>query len=367
MVDKKKLGFDGQWVEIFSTGRKVGFSDEGEKVPVDVDLAFLRTAASTYDPAIHEAPACIGHPANDAPAYGWIAGARVNGNKLEVQFADTQPAFEQAVRGGLFKKRSPKFYMDDDAPGGKGPYIRHVAFLGAMPPADKSLKDIQHAQHAQFSENEGKTIAFELELSEGEGMTTEHENRKPIAEQIAEYFQGLFKTRKGTDAAFSETEIQTIVDGAIEKAKTGIEASFSEQITALKKENAELKKSVDAQAGSSQRGAIVSFCESLPAKVSPAMKKMGIVEFMETLDVTPATKKVSVISFAEEGGKEIEKPVDFSQLGWFEAFVKSLPDYVSFGESFGDIKLKGDGSDVVNPQRMDVMRAEAGITKPSAA
>ena len=181
MADKNKLGFNGQWVEVFSTGRKIGVTDDGTKIPVDIDLDFLQTAASTYNAETHEAPACIGHPKHDAPAYGWVSGARVNGNKLEVQFAETQPEFERMVKSGMFKKRSPKFYMDDEAPGGKGPYIRHVAFLGAMAPAAKGLKDVQHAQ---FNEDEGKTIAFEIEFSEGEGMTTENKTsaneREPI-------------------------------------------------------------------------------------------------------------------------------------------------------------------------------------------
>lgn len=32
----------------------------------------IQDIASCYDPAKREAPLCIGHPANNLPAYGWV-------------------------------------------------------------------------------------------------------------------------------------------------------------------------------------------------------------------------------------------------------------------------------------------------------
>jgi hypothetical protein len=358
----KRLGFSGQWIDLFKTGRHVGFDEAGKKVAVEVTPDFLRAVADNYDPALHEAPACIGHPENDAPAYGWVDGMRVEGNMLQAQFADTDAGFEQIVNAGRYKKRSPKFYLDEQGCG-KFPYLRHVAWLGAEPPAVKGMRDVQ--RHAQFSEDEGETVAFEIEFSEGEGMTTENKTTDAQVEGavkkfLKETFPSLFGEEKAAPAAsFSETDRQKL----IADATTAATAAFSEELKARDTKIEALTKQVNAQTGSSQRGAIVAFCESLPGTVLPWMRNAGVVEFMEGLEDSTTLKKVPVLSFSEEGGKEVEKTVDVSPRSWFENFLKTLARHpaVSFGESFGDLKLQGDGGDVVNPKRMDSMRSTIGL------
>lgn len=183
--------------------------------------------------------------------------------------------------------------------------------------------------------------------------------QKTIRESVATFFKDLFKGEaRPATANFSEADAQRLIDSAMKTAVTPL----TEKITSLETENKSLRVAVDSQAGSSTRGEIVAFCESLPGTILPAVKRMNIVGFMERLAGRPE-KKITVITFTEEG--KTEKPVEISDLQWFQDFLKALPPFVQFGETFGDVKLKGDGSDVTNPQQLDNMRDEVGI-KPAA-
>src|SRR5262245_19989291 len=120
---KSKTGFGGQWVEIFAAGKHT----DSDGRTHDITPEFLNSVVANFSCEQHEAPAVVGHPRDSAPAYGWAHALRVNGDKLEVQFADVDSDFEALVRDGKFKKRSASFYVDPKtAPGGKAPYLRHV-------------------------------------------------------------------------------------------------------------------------------------------------------------------------------------------------------------------------------------------------
>ncbi|MGB9106828.1 MAG: hypothetical protein WCC59_18885 [Terriglobales bacterium] len=137
-----------QWLEIFRAG------DYGAKG--NYSAADLQAIASSYDPSSHEAPVTIGHPEMNAPAFGWVEKLKASGGTLLAKLRQVQPAFEDLVRRGSFKKRSVAFYRPD---GGSQLRLRHLAFLGAQPPEVKGLAD---PQFAQFSEsNAAVCVDFE--------------------------------------------------------------------------------------------------------------------------------------------------------------------------------------------------------------
>ncbi|MCA1944541.1 MAG: hypothetical protein LDL30_04540 [Desulfovibrio sp.] len=115
-------------------GQELHFSD-----------ADLTATAAAYDPAKHEAPLVIGHPATDAPAYGWVKSLTVHPGQSGLELGATPgpvaPEFAGAVNTGLYKKISASFYpphaKSNPVPGVY--YLRHVGFLGAQPPAVKGL------------------------------------------------------------------------------------------------------------------------------------------------------------------------------------------------------------------------------------
>jgi len=112
----------------------------------------LDQVVKTYDPSIHEAPLVIGHAGdNDSlPAYGWIKGFSKQGGNLYADVAFTDTA-KDLVKDGHYRKVSISFYSPDSAINPhKGKWsARHLALLGASPPAVKGLEPFT------FSEMEG--------------------------------------------------------------------------------------------------------------------------------------------------------------------------------------------------------------------
>ena len=125
--------------EILKTGKFLS-SNGQEKEFSQTDLENI---ASSYDPSVSEAPLVIGHPKTNDPAYGWIENLKVTGDRLIAKAKQVVPEFLEAVKNGLFKKRSVSLTQD-----GK---LRHVGFLGAELPAVKGLADLS------FSETETDT------------------------------------------------------------------------------------------------------------------------------------------------------------------------------------------------------------------
>jgi hypothetical protein len=102
----------------------------------------VAATARAYDPALHEAPIVVGHPALDAPAYGWVKQLAFEGGALEATPAQVNAEFAEAVRAGAYKKMSAAFWAPD-APGNPVPgvfYLRHIGFLGGAAPAVKGLR-----------------------------------------------------------------------------------------------------------------------------------------------------------------------------------------------------------------------------------
>lgn len=131
-----------QDIEVFRAGRHT--DDQG--VAHYFSEADLDGMATSYSPSLREAPLTIGHPKDDLPAYGWVKRVTHAANgALSIAPHQLEPQFAEMVQSGRFKKRSACFYPPL-APNNPTPgkwYLRHVAFLGAQPPAVAGLKDIQ--------------------------------------------------------------------------------------------------------------------------------------------------------------------------------------------------------------------------------
>lgn len=98
-------------------------------------VADLYRIAADYDPAWHEAPACVTHEGDprenlSAEAYGWVRRLWVDGDRLFAEVADVPDDFVAAVRAGRYRKRSAGFYTALPRPDGStGPYLRHLAWV----------------------------------------------------------------------------------------------------------------------------------------------------------------------------------------------------------------------------------------------
>ena len=126
-------------IQCFRAGRHVALSGAA----LTFAASDLEATARAYDPAKHEAPIVVGHPALDAPAYGWVRSLHQVGDALEALPRKVDPVFAEAVRRGAYGKVSAAFFTPD-APGNPSPgvyYLRHVGFLGAASPAVKGMRD----------------------------------------------------------------------------------------------------------------------------------------------------------------------------------------------------------------------------------
>ncbi|POF97677.1 hypothetical protein [Pseudomonas putida] len=100
----------------------------------------LQAMADVYQPSLKKAALCLGHPADNLPSYGEVAGLFVKGDRLYAQ-AHPNADLVSLVRKGSYGPVSASFHHptspENPRPGAY--YLRHVGFLGAMPPAVKGL------------------------------------------------------------------------------------------------------------------------------------------------------------------------------------------------------------------------------------
>jgi hypothetical protein len=184
-------------LEIFRAGSHTAMSGQ----TLEFTEEALRATAAAYDPSIHEAPLVVGHPKHDAPAFGWIDAVIANGQSLAAEPVQVEPTFKEWVDQGRYKKISASFY-DPKSPQNPVPgvyYLRHVGFLGAMPPAIKGMKPIELAEGEEgiitieFGENtsfsKGEQMKEELDRREAE--LTEREAKLRAKERRLEFSEAL--------------------------------------------------------------------------------------------------------------------------------------------------------------------------------
>lgn len=318
----------GKKIEIFKPGRHT--ASDGR--PYDITAEQVAAGALAYDPAVHEAPLVVGHPAADQPAYGWVTSLAF-GESLVAEADQVEPAFAEMVAAGRFKKVSASFYLPESPTNPKPGvlYLRHVGFLGAQPPAVKGLRAPQFAEGEEgvvdFVE-EGNLYSTLADLLRnlrdwiiGSGGVEEAdrilpnwqvENVSRIANQTREaegkanasFFEGdpmdkAEMERKEADLSRREAEV------------TAREAAFSERETAL-----------TAAEKATARAGVAEFVEGLvkEGRVLPH-DKAGLVEFMAGQPVE------AVVEFAE-GGAQVKKPAG----EWLKVFLSALPKQVEFAE-----------------------------------
>lgn len=169
---------------------KVGKHTDNKGNVVEFSAADLKEIATFYNPKDHEAPLVIGHPKTDAPAYGWAQKLEFDEsiNQL-VAFADINaPEFSEAIDKQFYKKISASFYPKDSPQNpvqGKAFGLRHIGFLGAVPPSIKGLDALRTADFSALDES----ITFEFNEEKSESVPTsdvsQEERFKRLEERLA--------------------------------------------------------------------------------------------------------------------------------------------------------------------------------------
>jgi hypothetical protein len=279
-------------VEVFRAG---DYSDKGCYTPEDID-ALVRD----YDPQLHEAPVTIDH-LQSGPAFGWVRSLRRAGDLLIARLKGLNEQFQGLLRQGAFKKRSVELYQQFQQTG--RPYLRAVSFLGARIPEVKGLAD-------PIFHDEGEFVA--IDFAEPEATTTESDQ---------------------PDVTISGEESQPPANVAItdEDASCTNTAQVGEEDAALRQlqhEKEQAEQELASLRQTQRRAQLQAFCQSLKhqGKFLPAWEKLGIVDFLESLDDLAHNETATAVSCFGES----DTPT--TALEWFKAFLAALPPLVPLGE-----------------------------------
>ncbi|NSY13057.1 hypothetical protein [Agrobacterium vitis] len=178
-----------------------------EGASITYSAADLKAAADAYDPDTAPVPVVVGHPATDAPAYGWAQSFDYDASsqRLYATVGEIDPAFSEAVKAGRYKKVSLSFFRPEASanpvPGTW--YPRHIGFLGGAAPAVSGLKNVQ------FSAPEG-SVTVSADFGE-RGFEEAASLFRSIREFVIEKFgmEDADKALPGFQIDWlSETEIQ---------------------------------------------------------------------------------------------------------------------------------------------------------------
>lgn len=117
------------WVEIF----RAGTHTDAKGREFTASTADLDQIVANH--ALGRAPAVLGHPKDNDPAYAWVDELKRDGESLFAKFGDINPAFDDGVALGAYRNRSIKIVRDK----ARGLRLWHVGWLGAQPPAVDGL------------------------------------------------------------------------------------------------------------------------------------------------------------------------------------------------------------------------------------
>lgn len=170
------------WIEVFRAGKQTDSSgDTREWTQADleniVNLYNMQEAEGR-----HEAPIVVGHPTQNSPAYGWVESLKTRGGKILAKIKQLDSEFRELVNNGRYNRVSIALYPNM--------LLRHIGFLGAVPPAVKGLKPAQFAD-AEYSE-------YELSQTKQESLFTEIEYNAELDNRSNEQYQSY------SDAEFGD-------------------------------------------------------------------------------------------------------------------------------------------------------------------
>lgn len=294
-------------IEIFRAGRQVDDAGNAHEFS-EADVAGI---AAAYTPSLREAPLTVGHPASNLPAYGWVKGLAAAAGVLTMNPHQVEPQFAEMVQAGRFKKRSASFYPpaspNNPAPGRW--YLRHVAFLGAQPPAVAGLKDIQFSA--------GDADAGAVCFSEAVLPPSTHQETTTMDEEMKS------RLAQAEAEAAAAKAAQAAAEAAAEAANAQL-AQFAEQ------------QRQDRHAGH------VSFAETQvkAGKLLPKDKETAVAVLDQLAEAQP-------VEFSEGSAAKKVAPAE-----WLKSLIAGAKPVVSFGE-FAPASVAGESTKGLSDADLD--------------
>ncbi len=358
----------GNWFDVFKTGTH---TDTTGKTHV-VTPEHLKLIERKFNESNEDAPLVVGHPKTNDPAYGWAKRFRVIGEKLQVLAGEVVPEFAESVRKRMFKKISLSLRPDWS--------VRHIGFLGAVPPAVKGLIPVPAGC---FAEEPGD---FTIEFAEGElnfsdswfalsrirtigrmmqsmrdyilgkdGLETADKvvsqydidfikEEPPPDKEAAEAAPGGFHEAQTTPVRGKEDttmEVKKTETPAIEKP-----GEFAERVATLETQNASLLEENKTLKRKGIVDSVTNFVEGLGGKLLPKFKR-GVIDLLVDLQ-----EHGQEINFSETE----KKPSGAFMMEFLEALPAQVPTKPVGGPAGGP--AGEDDSDFAevetDPERMDL-------------
>ena len=285
-------------IHLFKPGTHIDMGGQ----QIDFSESDLTASVNAYDPELHEAPLVIGHPEHDAPAYGWVRAMKMAADGPEAIPHQVNADFAEMHKTGAFKKVSASFYTPT-SPHNPVPgvyYLRHVAFLGAQPPAIKGLRAPQLANFSEADE------CITVEFSEGlpavdEPATTTPTPATPTTEEATTVTEAeaaaLAAKNKQLEADLLAEKTARAKDAADQRAKENV--AFAEKLateTRIGKDEAPLIAAVLTTLENAAAATPVNFGEGDAAK--PLHKA-----FADSLQAQPTRVEFAEIVTKEKGAE----------------------------------------------------------------
>lgn len=321
------------------------------------------------------APAVIGHPKDTAPAYAQVGEYKVDEDgRLFAKFDKINPAFEAGVESGAYYNRSVSVIKDKL----HGWRVRHVGWLGAMPPAIDGLQPVEFSADDdscfEFAAP-GYSLVWGLEsaaklmrslrdrMIEKDGLEAADatlpqwqidsmlEAATTARQQFSEANPSLFNQPTGEDdMSITQADLdKAVADAAAAgeaKGKAAAEAAAATEFAATQTKLVTLQKErqkerIAAQIkGWKDKGVIVPADEA------------GLAEYMASLEDGGAE-----FSFSKaEGGEDKKTPAQF-----FADFMSARKPVVKLGSSSqaDDAPLNTQSTADITKAASDFMAAEA--------
>lgn len=260
-----------------------------------------------YKSAPCKAPVVFGHPATNDPAQGWISEIRVNGDFMEARYENIKPDAARAVINKDYKYKSMALNADGT--------LRHVGWLGAVPPAMDGLGEITFAQ----ANEKGITLYFAGEINTGG-----HNNMDDKTLEVVAKAQEDVKERERKIADLQE-QIKALQEQLKELTEKKEEAE--EKVETVQAEFAKFKEDTVHSARTRRIDALIASGRLSPAEREKVLTMATVLGANATANFSSSDGKS--ISVEEQYLRDLESAQPSNLFSGFTAPVGAEPVQIS--------------------------------------
>ncbi len=325
----------GRWIDVFRAGTHT--DSQG-------NVSTFTTADLDQIVANHPlgpAPAVIGHPKHNAPAYAWVEEVKRDGDLLFTKFKDVNADFDAGVASGAYRNRSVSLVKDPV----HGFRLRHVGWLGAMAPAIPGLSH-DFADEGEVMEFATHTVTRAAWALQSAGHVFRALREMLIADKGQEEADKIIPNYQIDIIESSSTELLSDPDSTSNFSTGENDMPITqEQLEAAQAEARRQGEEAATQNFNAQLTAERGRADALVAerraeriqaqiadwkkqgKVLPA-EEAGLVEFMTNLEAGTQTFEFS----AADGGTKVTK----TAAQWFAEFMAAAPAKIKLNDKIED-------------------------------